>query len=39
MICDFGDIRNIGLTPVDYAIDCSYDPMTHRFYLITGNNA
>lgn len=38
-IFNYGDIRNIGITPVDYAIDCSYDPITQRFYLITGNNS
>ncbi|KAI9279292.1 WD40-repeat-containing domain protein [Sporodiniella umbellata] len=38
VICDYGDIRNIGLTQADYAIDCSYDPTTSRFYLITGSN-
>ncbi|KAL9553359.1 hypothetical protein PS6_003961 [Mucor atramentarius] len=38
-ICNFGDIRSIGLTPVDYAIDCSYDPVAQRFYLITGDNS
>ncbi|KAG2201658.1 hypothetical protein INT47_003884 [Mucor saturninus] len=38
LICDYGDIRTIGLTPVKYAIDCSYDPATQRFYLITGSN-
>ncbi|KAI8984124.1 WD40-repeat-containing domain protein [Mycotypha africana] len=39
VICDFGDIRNIPTTQVDYAIDCSYDPISHRFYLITGSNS
>jgi hypothetical protein len=39
VICDYGDVRQIGLTEVDYAIDCSYDPVTQRFFLITGNNA
>ena len=39
IICDFGDIRSIGLTSVDYAIDCSYDPIAQRFYLITGDNS
>jgi hypothetical protein len=38
VICDYGDIRNIGLTEVDYAIDCSYDHITQRFYLVTGSN-
>lgn len=38
VICDYGDIRNIGLTQVDYGIDCSYDPVSQRFYLITGSN-
>ncbi|KAG1050917.1 hypothetical protein G6F43_006845 [Rhizopus delemar] len=38
LICDYGDIRNIGLTQVDYAVDCSYDPISSRFYLITGSN-
>ncbi|CEP09682.1 hypothetical protein [Parasitella parasitica] len=38
-ICNFGDIRSIGSTPVDYAIDCSYDPIAQRFYLITGDNS
>jgi hypothetical protein len=37
-ICDFGDIRTIGATEVDYAIDCSYDANTQRFYMITGSN-
>ncbi|CAO3670849.1 hypothetical protein G6F70_007117 [Rhizopus microsporus] len=37
LICDYGDVRNIGLTKVDYAIDCSYDPISRRFYLITGS--
>ncbi|KAG2237484.1 WD40-repeat-containing domain protein [Thamnidium elegans] len=37
-ICDYGDIRNIGLTQVNYAIDCNYDPISQRFYLITGSN-
>ncbi|KAI8883028.1 WD40 repeat-like protein, partial [Backusella circina FSU 941] len=39
VICDYGDVRQNGLTEVDYAIDCSYDPVTQRFFMITGNNA
>ncbi|RCH78444.1 WD repeat-containing protein 89 [Rhizopus stolonifer] len=39
LICDYGDIRSINLTEVDYAIDCSYDPVSQRFYLITGSNS
>ncbi|OBZ84610.1 WD repeat-containing protein 89 [Choanephora cucurbitarum] len=39
LICDYGDIRTIQLTEIDYAIDCSYDPITQRFYLVTGNNS
>ncbi|KAI7897698.1 WD40-repeat-containing domain protein [Cokeromyces recurvatus] len=38
VICDFGDVRGINVTEVDYAIDCNYDPINQRFYLITGNN-
>ncbi|KAI7861648.1 WD40-repeat-containing domain protein [Spinellus fusiger] len=38
LICDYGDIRNVGLVSVDYAIDCSYDSISQRFYLVTGNN-
>ncbi|KAI8982698.1 WD40-repeat-containing domain protein [Pilobolus umbonatus] len=36
-IFNFGDIRNINTTQVDFAIDCSYDPVTQRFYLLTGD--
>ncbi|KAG0171201.1 WD repeat-containing protein 89 [Apophysomyces sp. BC1015] len=44
MIYDYGDIRQLdtsqlGIAPINYAIDCSYDPVSQRFYLITGNHA
>ncbi|KAI9313029.1 WD40-repeat-containing domain protein [Dichotomocladium elegans] len=37
LICDYGDVRQFDQNQVDYAIDCSYDPNTQRFYLLTGN--
>ncbi|CDH52076.1 wd repeat-containing protein 89 [Lichtheimia corymbifera JMRC:FSU:9682] len=39
LICDFGDVRSFDSNQVEYAIDCSYDPVSQRFYLITGNNS
>ncbi|KAI8376186.1 WD40-repeat-containing domain protein [Radiomyces spectabilis] len=37
LICDYGDVREIGVTNVNYAIDCSYDADAQRFYLMTGS--
>ncbi|CAO3675571.1 unnamed protein product [Umbelopsis vinacea] len=42
LISDFKDIRQAsqpGLLQVDYAIDCQYDPITQRLYLMTGSNS
>ncbi|KAI8142520.1 WD40-repeat-containing domain protein [Fennellomyces sp. T-0311] len=36
LICDYGDVRQMDAS-IGYAIDCSYDVATQRFYLITGN--
>ncbi|KAI7854612.1 WD40-repeat-containing domain protein [Circinella umbellata] len=36
LICDYGDVRQLDES-IGYAIDCSYDKETQRFYLITGN--
>ncbi|KAL0080617.1 WD40-repeat-containing domain protein [Phycomyces blakesleeanus] len=38
LIFDYGDIRSLSVASIDYAIDCSYDPTSQRFYLVTGNN-
>lgn len=39
VICDYGAVRDINVASVEYAITCSYDPFSRRFYLITGNNS
>ncbi|CAO3613549.1 unnamed protein product [Cunninghamella blakesleeana] len=36
LVCDYGELKQIN--GIDYAIDCNYDPIAQRLYLLTGDN-